>query len=942
MNWITDGKTILFDMVKDGKLLELLGKLDNEKLNALVEKLETNIDALGNVYSEIRNLKSPFELLQLFAKDKDFSKHINIIGNAMNSFGIDTSGLIEVVDKIRSWIDDIPQEYKKLLNPVGDFVEETAGSDPGLVKWQLLQTDKSGEDILSKGVALKLEGMGSASLQLEAGHKSSFSEDDRYLRIGLEAGVDIASSVSIPLNMGSISLGAGAGGKLHLNYLFESDNKNTIYAKAISSSLPALANPLDFDSIWSSMMDYNLSALRVQAEGSAFGTTSIGLAKKAAIPNIAEAAAGLTFDAEIRCGGSYRYDVRRISNSLIELTLASSRETSVTMGMGAKVIIDAKQLAEKIKAEIGDDLSELNSRYKQLDDYLQPGNIIRAEIEKKVKELTSDKTAGQLLKLGFGLTDKKTVETKLTDVIEGAISTRSAVWQARTENGADTILADLIERYPILGEEIIQQQLENGLSKLISIIDNKLKDEVLDIIAGGADDLLDALEASGVTVNRALDKADEALSGVRRALREYHDKIEKILKGLEKYATSEINIEFQAQSTSTSGTGVSLTAQFTTNSLTTQDAYTALLSGNLDKILHLNNTQPDGLTIDLEEWQRFADFNRSSGWNLSVLDISLGGETLFSTKSRVSIDDDGVIGILSDGEWTRRRRAYKESREFGFVDAYRLLVAKQTRSLNANIKLSQEDENTERKELSDFLSHLEKYGLVRNGTGAAAEKLLARWQGEAGDTDIKTNIAAKLRLTSVEVQSLIGINAEPAKLRDEFFVKLAYNFLKKVGFVTQDDINLAIPALRGLPGVNADELSPTELIAKYTPGHCREWVMRDQLDSDVIDALREIESLHDKAIALKRMMLALRNIWLADPQKPDIDEGYYRSQQKVVDRSLQEWVKIGSKFIFWLSNKTHRSTIAFLLCITFLSDIRGRSPMIVTISRDNGENLILP
>ena len=941
MNWIINARSYAFDLSNDERLLKLVGELDGQTLKKLIDKLKSTPKRSDSVYRDIQKVDSPFELLQLFTKDAEFLKNVEEISNALASLGVKSDGLQNIVNDVRPWIDEIPEQYKKLLRPVGDFVEDDVDTDPGLVKWQLLDATKTVNESASKGVALKLDLSGSAALQLEAGHRSSFSKDKRYLRIGITGEIDAKASAVVPINMSSISSGAGGGGKLSVNYLMANTSESTLYATAIGSSISAISNPMDFDSIWSNMMESELRVLQVKAEGAAYGTTRVRLAKKAAIPDIAELSASLTFNAEIRYGGAYLYDVRKIGNSLVELTMACSRETARSKGVGLVVIVDAIKFAEKIKDEVGPKLGTIANAYGDFDKFLMPGSVVRERIDQELKELTNDQLTTKLLQLGLGLTNEAEVRTKLGDIIEGAISTRSAVWQNRAEDGATSILEDLIDRYPVLADGKIKDTLNENLYRLINAVAKELQEDVKTVTANGTDQLLEALKTSGVKVNNALNTADEALAGVRKALREYHSKIEKILKGIEKYATSEIRIEFQAQSTNTSGTGVSLTANFTGNTGTTQDAYAALLAGDLDTILALRRNQPEGLIIELEEWERFAAFQRNASWNLSVLDISLGAETMFSTKTRISIDD-GVIGVLSEGEWTRRRRAYKESKEFGFLDAYRLLAAKQTRSLSTNIKLSQEDEKTNRHELSDFLSRLEEFGLVQSGTGAAAESLLQQWEGDAGDSEIKTNIAAKLRFSDTEMRSLIKLDAEPTELKDEFFVNVAYAFLKQVGLVTQEEVDLAVPALRHIPGVGAADLSPTELLAKYTFGTRRDWVIRNQRDSRVRGALREMERLHDKAMALKHLVFALRDIWAANPRQHGVSADYYRSKQKVLDQSLQEWVKIGSELIFWLSKKIHRSTVAFLLCITYLADIRARSPMIVTISRNDGEDSILP
>jgi hypothetical protein len=192
----------------------------------------------------------PLDLIQLFSSDNDVESHIAAIVDTLGDIGISGDKLPDLFGHFQDIVQDIPPEYLTLLKPVGGFVEETQGDDPGLVQWQLLEARQDASRQLNKGVMLEIGGAADASIQFEAGHKSPFDEDEtRYLRIGLVAGAKVDASVTIPLNLGSVSGGAGAGGKVNINYLLDVPDTNLPYAIAIATATGSLANPMDLDSI---------------------------------------------------------------------------------------------------------------------------------------------------------------------------------------------------------------------------------------------------------------------------------------------------------------------------------------------------------------------------------------------------------------------------------------------------------------------------------------------------------------------------------------------------------------------------------------------------------------------------------------------------------------------------------------------------------------------
>jgi hypothetical protein len=188
-------------------------------------------------------------------------------------------------------------------------------------------------------------------------------------------------------------------------------------------------------------------------------------------------------------------------------------------------------------------------------------------------------------------------------------------------------------------------------------------------------------------------------------------------------------------------------------------------------------------------------------------------------------------------------------------------------------------------------------------------------------------------------------------MQDKTFLSVTQMALKEVGKLSRDHINRGVPVLKkNLAGVGAKTLDPTELILAYTPNQ-RDWVRGNLVGKKSIEAVDALANLHDKAMAVKNMIVAMRAIYEPGPDVNVINEKYFNDQQKVIDESLKEWVRIGSSFIFWLSDEVHLNTVAFLLAITILAKLKTdntlrlgqkRYPFVVTVNQKGEQDIILP
>lgn len=937
MDWLlSNGKAI--DLATDiGELIKIasfgedfsdtVGDID-ARLDAIKAALSADgvLGQVEDIKEEIDKTANALDLVGFIALEDIIWNKLDDILDALRDLGIDHGDARALLQTTRDTLGQIPDKYYKLLRHVDAFAETKAGEDPGLVAWAASKT-LSGSPNVAEGVALSLSASGSAALQLEAGHLYPHPKaDSRYLRIGVRGEVDAKASASVPLNIGTIKAGAGAGGKLSADYMIAPSTDAGTFALEAAAGFKVLTNPFALGGLYPAMQSGPLHAVTVSASGQSYLNTSIGLSKSIDIAKLANIQAGVTVDAEIRISGEYRVEARNLSEQGIHVAVVSSPSQTQSIGIGLGVVINASGLAEKIKEELTPHLTELKGKFDKLDDFLQPGKLLRNEIDEQVIQQLDDDNLAILAQLAVGRANKADAAKKLGDAMQGYLDSQSSAWEGDISGASQAGITWLIERYPALDNPKVKDKLQSTLKKAIQLGREKLKDEVNGLAANTLDGLLDTLEQGGVKIANVANKADAALAGLRKALQNYRQTVENLLKRAEELATADLNIQIHSSSSSTVGSSVEAAATITANTAVTRKAYSALLSGDMDKILALVDAPVTGFDLQLGTWQRFAEFKQSGGFSVILLDLKLTQSTVFSSEARVQVDDKGALSVMSKADWKKERAFRNESKQFQFTSVYSLLAARHSRSFSSSMQLTYSDEETDASDVLEFFGHLIEFGLIDPNTVSSAARLLQEAESQDSDAALAGAISVKLALTTPALERLIGAGGHGPTIDKKTCADFTLRALRSTGAMTDDDISYGYNGIRGSAGASSD-ITPVELLLKLN-NQLRRRALRNYAGREkTTHAIEQWARARERSDKLLKMIKGMKSVYTAQPQRQnaanDKLERWYKDNQKPINAALKAWISFDGSLLDLVRAEVSAETLAFLLIINDLAQPGG-------------------
>lgn len=938
MDWLlSNGNAI--DLAKDIGALKKIASFGDDfqdTLDEIDQKLDQVKSALGDngllgdaqdIRAELAKTANALDLVGFIALEDTLWAKLDDILDNLDTLGINPSGARALLQSARDALGRIPDKYYKLLRHVDAYAETQAGDDPGLVAWTTSKT-LSGTPNVSEGIALSLTGSGSAALQLEAGHLYPHPQaDSRYLRIGVRGEVDGKASASVPLNIGSIKSTAGVGGKLSADYMVTPSTDAGNFAFEAARGIEVLANPFSLGSIFPAMQNGALHAVNVNASGQSCLNTSVGLSKSIDIAKLIDIKTGITVDAEVRVSGEYLVEGKNLGAQGLEFKIVSSPSRTQSAGITLGVIINASGLAEKVKDELSPHLSKLKDKFDKLDDYLQPGKLLRNELDAQISEhLANDETLTTLAQLAVGRATKEDAAKKVADVLQGFLDTQTSAWEEDINAASQAGITWVLERYPALDQPKLKEKLQGTLKKAIKQGKDKLSDEVSSLSDSALNGLLDTLEESGVRVANIANKADAALEGLRKALQNYRKTIESLLKRAEELATADLNIQVNSRASKTASSSLEATATITANNAQTRKAYSALLSGDMDRVLALVDAPVPGFEVELGTWQRFVEYKKSGGFSVILLDLKLTESTVFSSEARVQVDSKGALSVMSKADWKKERAFLAQSKSFQFTSVYSLLMAKHNRSFTSSMQLTYEDKDTEPEDILAFFGRLVDAGLIDPETLTSAQSKLSEAGAQNSDKALAAALNVKLALTTTELERLIGAGGQGPTISKKECANYTLRALQTTGAMSDDDISYGYNGIRHAGGLPSD-IAPAELLLKLN-NQLRRLALKDYAGKKhTTRAIKKWAQAKRRADTLHKMITGMKTIYTAQPVRQNAArsalEDWYEDKQRPIDNALKAWIEFDGTLLDLVKAEVSDETLAFLMLIDELAQPGG-------------------
>ncbi|MEM1187876.1 MAG: hypothetical protein AAGI72_05085 [Pseudomonadota bacterium] len=953
MAWVRlSGQSISMDALREqieniGGFTDLVEALPDvlrtkfEELRAAVVESDA-LALIDELRDELRAAVNLEDLVAMLALEDHLWTKTDEVLDAISDAGLDTDGLKKAISSARSSLGRIPDKYFHLLRHVDAYAEKTPGQNPGLVEWTV-DGSLTEDAEPARDLALNLAANGAGTLQLEAGHLFPFpAADSRYLRIGLSGEVDLGASGSLPLRLGSLGAGAGAGAALRVNYMSRTTTRSGNFAREAATGLGAVVNPLDLPDLLAHMTSGRLAGMTLAAQGEAFLNSAVGLTPPTRLVGLVNVGAALSVDAEVRVAGAYSVTARPEGSNAIVVDVRTRTSRASTIGSSLSVTLNASQLAAHLKTELEPAVAELVSALGRVDRLLQPGELLRTRIRERVGSLVADDSLKAMLRMAFGDVSDAEVKRLLSERIQGFLDTQAIVWDENAKEAAGAGIAWLTDRYPALNHPKLVTKLDGILEDAAESLQNKVQEEVQKLSARKIDALLAALKRAGIKLQEEVAPVDAALAGVRRALSNHASRAGAFLQKAEELALADLQMQFSSRRTSIAGSSLLATATFSSASKGASALYRALIRGDIDALTGALDSPVAGADIQLREWQRFAEFRKMQGFSLVIFDLKLNAETVFSNKATVGVDQSGALSVLASTEWQRRRRSRREEQKFLFTSVYSLVAAKLTRSFSANISLVQSDQQTSGDELEAFLRGLERHELIAPGVTDSALSLVPAHA-------LSSVVSVEMQIDHDALMRLLFMHENSQSFRKDTIARLALEALLDSGSLSEESYTVGYQALReGYFGVTPGMAPEEVLLALKRNSQHKLFMSRIAGSRKITQAVEDWCDAQRKALALFRMLSAMRKIMREEPgdgaaSREDLEK-WYQKRQKPIDDALKHWLVIDGTLFNWVSDRISAEAIAFLTLIDRLSASSeiAAFPMQSYLQLDSGPRRALP
>ncbi len=902
--------------------------------------------------------------------------------SALERAGLDP-GVRDALLGIRDAFGKVDAQYGALLSPVATFDEDANHQNPGLVEWKVLGVDKreQGSTATVPSGDYKLDLGLHASLELEAGDTWPDDEPgvpDPLLRIGIAGRMDASGKADVPWSAGTVKLGADATREALIDYYFDVRGDAEPYARAVARRLDALPSPWSLAAVFEALDRPDFEGAVFETKGQAAFSVAVSVADGLALTDETKAELALCFSAKITRGGSYALKLRRLAASpatarALEVTVERRSLDGIESGAELGIDVDLAALGRKLAEVLAPYEAELGGALDGYRDYLQPGTYLRGAASKYLDELVAriagDPALGSALaaalqrKLGLARTpsgeDFRTlVKQKAADAFDAA----SGVMSGKIDEVVRELGAAFAVRtgLPASAVDPLGERLHGVVNGLRAELERKL-DTTADTQAGQGADAeeeapqgADAEEGAGAAATKAeaaVEGADAAGARVRDAIARYESALARLRDAVSDAARMKLTAKITTDSRTRGERSVEAKLIFRSASPDAEGVYRDVVRGDFDAILKLLDASVPDVALDpaATSVTAFRSSGCKYGYDLVLLQLARGGSTVFDASSKVVVEGDGRVSVMSELEWKRRTTTPREDREISFVDAYDLLAAKDTHHFTIGLALSHEDQVLKRKEVEGLIRSFERAALLAAGTTERALLQFDEWFGAGDHRGLAADLDFGLHLDGNESARLLCLgdragDAVTDKGRRRIF-ETALHGLIEAGVHTLEYVkNLAEIVQAQSRAVGAKTI--VDVLFDYTPQAHRKLLADPSLSPTVnrrrIDDLNRAQALNRLCMSFVALVDLMGEVYTA---KPASEKGPgvwtvedYDAAQRKMNVLLGTWLKTNSR-VFWIAPAAHPYTVAFIVAVSALAGVatsREHGVLSLTMTRRNG------
>jgi hypothetical protein len=603
-------------------------------------------------------------------------------------------------------------------------------SDPGLIRWQPLALSKTTP--VANGFNLGIDA--SAAIEFEAGDQWPYAQDSKddpsltnLLRIGATGSLKGTANGSMPLPIGSLTLGASASGSTTLAYYFRPADAGELYGLALAKCIPSIPSPVDFDQIWNALAATDakgarlsdLKGIDLHLDGSVEFSAEVALAIGSKIKEVGVASAGLGVSASISWASRLQLSMRAVGKG-IAITLSRGATRSSTFGVDLSITLDATELADKVAGILNQGFDIWDKELKPLRRFLTPGTLLRDLLADQLKTSVTTLTTNAGLQaalladaqraLGLAASEAGLVGW-VSKQITDAVSRNAAAVRKGGDTAIDAVVNDL---GPKLAAALANNTaaIKTEIGTLVSAIETKTNAAITDLFNTPEVALGDLLKRIGVEVTKTTNALNDATAGVLKLFDRFDALVEQAREATIKAAHPKLQASITTETSQTDKSEYLVAGTFTENNEGTRALFGAILAGKGPMVANLvtGDKPTRGFTLDVDR----SFFARSSAWqertaySLILFGFEISGSLLLTANAKVIVNARNEISVVAeaDGESSANRLDGSQILNFSSPYAWSSASGPSEPVMSVNLGIDRFEKDLQISELSTFLGSL--------------------------------------------------------------------------------------------------------------------------------------------------------------------------------------------------------------------------------------------
>lgn len=867
-------------------------------------------------------------------------------------------------------IDNLDKRFGVLIESVGAYNTPDTKPDAGLFSVKLEVPSKALE---FKGVGIELGAK--AEFEIEAGERtwpfaSTPGMNIPLLRLEAKGKATASVDADIPFNMGHIAVTTTASASDRLGYYYNlspADAASTPVAVAAAKRLADLPNPFDLADVARVFDSSDLIALEMAPQGNTELKVTIGLGADFELAKGVSGKFDLAVDARVSLAGQYALTLRKLprlpgQEHPIECIISRSRRSENELGVALGVELDLAGLAARLRSMLTTYSGFTGNLLAKVRPLLSPGTYVRDQLATKVAAVVAGLNADAAFKaalnkdaravLGYGRAGG--ISAFLTDEITGVLDrvsgTLNGTAAAAAGQVADKAIALLGAQYAELtGVPAANAQLKAAISGLIGDYTAKAATELAALTTPEFEALDKLLGEAGVVITGVANAADKALAGLRQLVDKHDALLARITGEVENEARRRIRLRIAESETRWAGKGYQVKGVFNNSGDGAQAIYRQLWKGNWEQIAALLATNSPDFTLDREASRVTLSAGAESEGTLDLIIFGFGisAKRTILSEGTIAIDGFGNLLLVSKAEIDDAINGVRGAIRFQFADVLSLAFAGRSNgALTAELGfgINWEDQNLTRGEVEAFVKSLENAGLLASGATLKASSLFDRWIGPGKERKLAGQLRTRLALDNRQFRALqdaVYPMFDPQKSRRLELFGVAFG---RLNVVVDGREERAIAAIRErlFNSQAGKALSDLQVLMNLVQSPITEIQTLGKLDLDKLGGLMkwqdepDVVKLMEGVVRAYGLVEALDTLYRLSVLVPETDlEAQLReirASQKRIANQVDDWFRVKSKLLRWVSPEVSDRSIALLKVMQDIVKLGGAATPGMTLS----------